>query len=75
MTNELAVSAATTLSREVCPEEFSPTAVKFSHSAPENLAAQEAHFRCPVHYGPDSDGLEISDELLRAGNRLSRALV
>jgi AraC-like DNA-binding protein len=75
MTNELAVSAATALSREVCPGDFSPVTVKFSHAAPEDLSAQESHFRCPVHFGADADGLEISDASLRAGNRLGDAQI
>lgn len=75
MTNELAVSAATALSREVCLDEFSPIAVKFSHDAPEDLSPAEAHFGCPVHYSADADGLEISDAMLRAGNRLGDASI
>ena len=75
MTNELAVAAATALCREVSEQEFSPVAVFFSHEEPEDLSAQEAHFRCPVHYGADRDGLEISEELLHAGNRLGDARI
>lgn len=73
MTNELAVSAATALSREVCTKDFSPVSVWFSHEEPEDVSAQHAHFRCPVHYGADRDGLEISTDLLRTGNRLGDA--
>lgn len=75
MTNELAVSAATSLSREVYPGEFSPITVNFSHEVPADLAAHESHFRCPICYGADSDGLEISEEVLRAGNRLGDAQI
>ncbi len=75
MTNELAVAAATALSREVCQQDFAPAAVLFSHEQPEDLSAEKAHFRCPVHYAADRDGLEISDELLRAGNRLGDARI
>ena len=75
MTNELALAAATALSREVSKQPFSPVAVLLSHEEPDDLSAQEAHFRCPVHYGADRDGLEISDELLRAGNRLGDARI
>ena len=75
MTNELAVAAATALSREVCQQDFSPVAVFFSHEEPGDLSAQKAHFCCPVHYGADRDGLEISDELLHAGNRLGDARI
>lgn len=75
MTNELAVAAATALSREVCVEDFAPVAVHFSHSAPADLSAYEAHFRCPLHFGADRDGLEIGDYLLRVGNRLGDARI
>ena len=75
MTKELALAAATALSREVSKQPFSPVAVLLSHEEPDDLSAQEAHFRCPVHYGADRDGLEISDELLRAGNRLGDARI
>ena len=70
LTNELAISAATALSREVCLQDFAPAAVFFSHPAPDDLSAHEAHFQCPIHYGADRDGLEISEALLHAGNRL-----
>lgn len=75
MTKELAVSAATALSREVHPGDFSPIEVSFSHEAPEDLSMHELHFRCPVRYSAGSDGLEISDEVLRAGNRLGDARI
>ncbi len=75
MTKELAVAAATALSREVCPEDFAPVAVFFSHEKPDDLSAHEAHFRCPVRYGAERDGLEISDSLLRVGNRLGDARI
>ena len=75
MTNELAVAAATSLSREVCTQDFSPVAVFFSHEAPEALSVYESHFHCPVQFGADRDGLEISDELLHAGNRLGDARI
>ncbi len=70
MTNELAVAAATAISREVCRQEFAPVEVCFSHAEPDDLSAHAAHFRCPVQYGADRDGLEIADELLYSGNQL-----
>ena len=73
MTNELAVAAATALSREVCITDFSPVAVFFSHEAPRDPSAHNAHFQCPVHYGSDRDGLEIANQELYAGNRLGDA--
>ena len=70
LTNELAVAAATALCREVCQEDFAPVAVLFSHERPTDLSTHREYFRCPVIYRADRDGLEISDELLYAGNRL-----
>ena len=75
MTNELAVAAATAISREVCQQDFSPVAVFFSHEAPADVSVHGAHFRCPVHFSADRDGLEISDDLLRAPNRLGDASI
>ena len=69
MTNELAVSAATALSREVCQQEFVPTAVFFSHEEPGEVTFDD-YFGCPVNYRADRDGLEISNALLRSPNRL-----
>lgn len=70
LTNELAVAAATSLCREVSRQTFAPTAVHFSHAAPVDTSDHQSNFRCPVIFGSDKDGLEISNELLFAGNRL-----
>lgn len=70
MTNELAVAAATALSREVCRQAFRPEAVYFTHAAPKDNAIQEAYFKCPIFYASDRDALEVSDSVLRNPNRL-----
>ena len=70
LTNELAVAAATALSREVSATEFAPRAVYFMHEAPDDLSAHRAHFRCPIHYEAEREGLEVSEARLRAANRL-----
>ena len=70
LTNELAVAAATSLCREVSRQPFSPTAVHFSHKAPPDISDHERYFQCPVIFCSDRDGLEISNDLLFAGNRL-----
>ena len=70
MTNELAVSAATALSREVSRQELTPLAVCFSHEPPEDLSEYTAHFRTEIRFGAERDGFEISDDLLRSPNRL-----
>ena len=70
MTNELALGAATALSREVGEEEFTPLAVHISHTAPDDPSAFAAHFRCPIHFGALRDALEVSHDRLRRPNRL-----
>ncbi|MBF9035987.1 helix-turn-helix domain-containing protein [Rhodobacterales bacterium HKCCE2091] len=75
MATELAVAAATAISREVCRVPFDPVSVHFSHAAPDDIRDFEAHFRCPVRFGSDRDGLAISAATLQAGNRLGDAAV
>ncbi|MEM9294054.1 MAG: AraC family transcriptional regulator ligand-binding domain-containing protein [Acidobacteriota bacterium] len=70
MTNELALGAATALSREVGQQGFAPLAVHISHSTPEDVSAFEAHFRCPLCFDARRDALEVSREQLRQPNRL-----
>ncbi|MEM7586071.1 MAG: AraC family transcriptional regulator ligand-binding domain-containing protein [Acidobacteriota bacterium] len=70
MTNELALAAATALSREVGEQDFSPLAVHLSHVAPDDVSAFEEHFRCPIHFGARRDALEVSYDQLRRPNRL-----
>ena len=73
MTNELAIAAATALSREVSGADFSPLMVSFSHDAPNDPSAFEAYFKCPVRFNAGQDGLEISDERCESPNRLGDA--
>jgi len=75
MATELAVAAGTAISREVSSEPFTPVAIHFSHERPADIRAYEAHFRCPIHFGSDRDGLEISGAMLHAGNRLGDAAI
>ena len=70
LTSELALGAATAISREVGGDDFAPLAVHISHSAPEDRSVFEAHFRCPIHFGASRDALEVSTERLRHPNRL-----
>ncbi|MEM9594322.1 MAG: AraC family transcriptional regulator ligand-binding domain-containing protein [Acidobacteriota bacterium] len=70
MTNELALGAATALSREVGQQDFTPLAVHLSNPAPVDVCAFEAHFRCPLHFGASRDALEVSHDRLRQPNRL-----
>lgn len=70
MTNELALGAATALSREVSQQDFSPLAVHISNTAPDDLSAFEGHFRCPIHFAAKRDALEVSHDQMRRPNRL-----
>ena len=70
MTDELAIAAATALSREVSAADFKPASVSFAHDAPGDISAFEAHFKCPIRFGAGRDGLEIDDASLNAPNRL-----
>lgn len=70
MTHELAVAAAVSLSREVCQGEFRAVAAHMRHPAPSDRAAFDDHFRCPVVFDADYDGLEVAHDVLSAPNRL-----
>ncbi len=71
MTNELAVAAATALSREVSDSAFKPVQVTFVHSAPKDASEFEELFGCPIHFGAVHDGLEIGHHDLNRSNRLA----
>ncbi|MEO1201107.1 MAG: AraC family transcriptional regulator ligand-binding domain-containing protein [Pseudomonadota bacterium] len=75
LSNEQTIVAVTEISREVCRDTFCPEAVYFKHPSPGDLAAHEAYFGCPVHYGADRDALEVSGEALAKPNRLGDANV
>lgn len=70
MTNELAVAAATALSREVSEGAFVPTAVSLAHQRPSDVTAFERVFDCPVRFGVEHDGFEVAEQFLNAKNRL-----
>lgn len=70
MTNELALAAATALSREVCREDFSPVAVHMAHAPPEDLSSFDHHFRSPILFRSGRDALEVSHGTLGHPNRL-----
>ncbi len=70
MTNELAVAAATSISREVSQLPFTPLRVEFMHGAPSNNEHQETHFQCPIIYGAKRDALIVDGAALIAPNLL-----
>jgi len=71
MTNELALAAATSISREVSSDDFSPVAVHLMSERPNDEGEYQMHFRCPVHFGADRDALEVSATAAARANRLS----
>ncbi len=70
LSNEQTIVAVTQISREVSKEPFSPDAVYFKHSGPDDLSAHENYFGCPVHYDADRDAIEVSKDHLLAPNKL-----
>ncbi len=70
MTDELAIAAATALSREVTDSALTPVYVSFAHEAPTEYKEIQDYFGCPVHFGADRNGLELSNEQLSQTNTL-----
>ncbi len=75
LTNELALSAALALSREVGRRPFDPIAVHLTLAAPRDPAPFREHFACPLHFDAEEDALEVTNDQLRAPNRLGDASI
>lgn len=75
MTTEMALAAATALSREVSGEAFSPIQVSFCHAAPEDDRFATAFFRSAVRFGADRNGIKIDNAFLVSENRLGDAKI
>lgn len=73
LSNEATIASIAAISREVSTEAFNPLAVYFKHAAPASIAAHEAYFGCPVHFGSDRDALLVSHETLQTPNQLGDA--
>lgn len=71
MTNELALAAAMSISREVSDNDFSPIAVHLISDRPADDDAYQEHFCCPIHFGADRDALEVPTTVAGRANRLS----
>ena len=71
MTNDLALAAAMSISREVSNDDFSLIAVHFMSDRPADDRAYQEHFRCPIHFGSDRDALEVMTTVASRANRLS----
>lgn len=70
MTNDLALAAATNLSREVSDGNFALQEVFISQSAPGGDCPYAAYFQCPIRFNSDQDALVVSNEVLARSNRL-----
>ena len=71
MSNEATLASATSISRQVSPEGFTPLEVHLKHPAPAKTSAHEAYFGCPVIFDSDLDALLVSAEALERPNRLA----
>ncbi len=72
MTNELALAAATSLSREVSDNgSFTPAAVHLMADRPSDDRAYRDHFRCSIQYGANRDAIELTMKTAQRQNRLS----
>lgn len=70
MTNELAIAAAVSLSREVSGGAFAAQAVQFMHDAPGDNREQLAHFNCPIQYGAAQDAIAVANTVVHSPNLL-----
>lgn len=70
LSNEATLASAVSLSRQVCPEQFSPVEVFVRHAAPKSKAFHEEWFGCPVTFEADLDAVLISKEAIERPNIL-----
>lgn len=71
MTNELALAAAMSISREVSSVSFDPVSVHLMANRPEDDSLYRSHFRCPIHFNAERDALEVATITASQANRLS----
>lgn len=73
VSNECTLASAASIVRQVSPVSFSPLEVHCKHAGPDNKAAHEAYFGCPVIWNSELDALLISEEDLNRANLLGDA--
>ena len=73
LSNEATIASMFTISREIATQPVKLHGIFFKHAGPENIAAHEDFFECPVHFKADRDALLFSDESMRAPNKLGDA--
>lgn len=71
MTNELALAAATSISREVNCVDFSPIAVHLMAERPKDDGVYQEHFRCPIQFNAARDAIEVTTTAASQANRLA----
>lgn len=70
LSNEASMSAVDVISKEVSTISFMPLAVYFKHAPRGDISVYENHFRCPVHFESGRDALFVSEESMKAPNKL-----
>ena len=64
LSNEATLASIASISHQVASKPFRPVEVHVKHPAPDSIAAHEAYFGCPVHFGSDRDALLVSKATL-----------
>jgi len=75
LSNEASLASIMAISREVASRPFRPEEVYLKHEAPDDTSRHEAWFECPVRFGSDRDALRVSEEALRAPNKVGDASI
>lgn len=75
LSNEATIASIAAISQEVSTSSFRPLAVYLKHGVPGSKTAHERHFGCAVHFDADMDALLISEETMRAPNRVGDASI
>ncbi|WP_114008163.1 AraC family transcriptional regulator [Cohaesibacter intestini] len=71
MTNELALAAAWSLTREVSQASFVPLAIHLAREKPTDETAYQTHFQGPVHFAAGHNTLELAITDALRTNRLA----
>ena len=70
LSNEGTLATYVALCREATSSDFAPEAVWFHHQPVGTRKAAEDHFRCPVHFGRETDALIIPSAVIDRPNRV-----
>ncbi|MCM8558273.1 AraC family transcriptional regulator [Sphingomicrobium sediminis] len=75
LSNEASIAAVRVMCAQVSAEPFRAKAIHFMHAPRGDVAAYEAHFGCPVHFGEQRDAVLVSEDTLTAPNLLGDATI